>query len=209
MLSTLAMVAKHWPFQGQAPLIHEQFSLWHGFLTHSLFPMPFRLCPRLQFCCVIDKLYETFCQTVSLENAEIFSTSLLQWFKGYCNTETFLKPLQAIGSRFFPSVCVCMYVCVCVPACSRTCASLRRLHVSVYCVLMSGLSNFFVSGALFAQSIASKVSWDEFDGLKTATQAALFPRASAPMADLPPSLPLTLSDATLACIAGELNAPPV
>lgn len=59
--------------------------------------------PR-QFCVVIDRLYESFCATVSMDNTSAFTTSLMKWFEVHCNAETFFKPLHSLGSRFITEV---------------------------------------------------------------------------------------------------------
>eukprot|EP00123_Amoebidium_parasiticum_P016153 comp23311_c0_seq1/m.38310 comp23311_c0_seq1/g.38310 ORF comp23311_c0_seq1/g.38310 comp23311_c0_seq1/m.38310 type:complete len:597 (-) comp23311_c0_seq1:692-2482(-) len=57
------------------------------------------------FCQLVDKLYETFSVCVSLDNAEVFSSSLLAWFDKYCRPDvlrdTILRALLALGSRLF------------------------------------------------------------------------------------------------------------
>ncbi|KNC81473.1 hypothetical protein SARC_06202 [Sphaeroforma arctica JP610] len=57
------------------------------------------------FCCVIDALFESFNEIVSLENAEDFSLSLMSWFEQYCTPDTlrttFVDSMQTIVSRLF------------------------------------------------------------------------------------------------------------
>jgi hypothetical protein len=61
----------------------------------------------LQFMCMIDRLYDTFCATVTLDNNQAFTMSLMKWFEAHCTAETFVKPLQYLMHRFLSEVCSC------------------------------------------------------------------------------------------------------
>jgi hypothetical protein len=55
---------------------------------------------------MIDRLYETFCATVTLDNNQAFTTSLMKWFEAHCTAETFVRPLQYLMHRFLSEVCM-------------------------------------------------------------------------------------------------------
>eukprot|EP00128_Syssomonas_multiformis_P009002 Colp12_sorted_trinity150504_noHs@15954 len=57
------------------------------------------------FCSVVDRLFESFNASVSLESPELFSQTLMQWFQDYCCPESlremFLTSLKMLGSKMF------------------------------------------------------------------------------------------------------------
>eukprot|EP01135_Chromosphaera_perkinsii_P003083 Nk52_evm30s234 gene=Nk52_evmTU30s234 len=57
------------------------------------------------FCSVVDRLFETFNASISLESPEAFSSSLMTWFDAYCRPEhireSFLLSLRTVGAKVF------------------------------------------------------------------------------------------------------------